>query len=54
MVDRPKPPPSYMMYEGSDKRIPVHRDSDGEPVSVQFDAKRRRARKDNRRNVRHG
>ena len=30
------------------------RDSEGEPVRVKFDAKRRRARKDNRRNVRHG
>ena len=30
------------------------RDSDGEPVRVQFDAKRRRARNDKRRVVRNG
>ena len=30
------------------------RDSEGEPVRVQFDAKRRRARKDTRRVVRNG
>ena len=49
--DKPKPPPSYMMHEGSTRRIPVRRDSEGEPIRV---TTKRKRRADNRRKVRHG
>ena len=53
MVDRPNYDPKSCAFTVNGVKV-ERRDSDGETVRVKFDAKRRRARKDNRRNVRHG
>ena len=53
MVDRTHYDPKNCVFTVDGVKVD-RRDSDGETVRVQFDAKRRRARNDKRRVVRNG